>query len=137
MSNITLHYSDGKATARCQNCDWSGPFDDSLSIVDAEERLTPGEIVPCGECPQCGSLAHLDPPPTWGVESSLNRSRDRQSRLVKKLHRYEAELRAYHALHDLLSEIIEDPDSAVFAQGSEHRAALVEKLTAIPRQLRQ
>lgn len=72
MSTVTFHSTaDAKATARCQNCDWTGPFDDTLSIVDVEHRVTPGEIVPAGECPKCGSLAHLDPPPEWSPLAKL------------------------------------------------------------------
>lgn len=50
-----------------------------------------------------------------------------------KLAQAEAQLQAYHALHDMLSEMIEDPDSAALTQGSERRARIVEKLTSIPR----
>ena len=46
-------------------CGWSGPvkelgcqFDE---ITDFFTRVSPGEIVPVGECPECGALAHLTP----------------------------------------------------------------------------
>jgi hypothetical protein len=31
-------------------------------VASVEERITAGEIVPAGECPDCGALAHLDEP---------------------------------------------------------------------------
>ena len=47
----------------CQNCSWRGRLDQLgcqfEDIPDLKERIAPGEIVPAGECPQCGALAHL------------------------------------------------------------------------------
>jgi len=51
----------------CQNCgkrmveaDLKNAFPD---IPDLCERVCPGEIVPWGECPDCGALVHEVPPP--------------------------------------------------------------------------
>lgn len=54
----------------CQNC---GPQEaDSLNrIHDIRNRLHPGDIVPSGECPKCGSLAY---------DESLNADADRMLR---------------------------------------------------------
>ena len=57
---IFKNYLTGKEPVECQNCDWTGFASDLLSICDAEERIFPGEIVPAGECPDCGALAHLN-----------------------------------------------------------------------------
>ena len=47
---------------KCPNCDWTGTDDDIdlCDVPDLIERIEPGEEVPAGECPKCGSLAHLD-----------------------------------------------------------------------------
>ena len=44
---------------RCGNCGWHGKAAKTLPIQDLEERITPGEEVPVGECPECGCLCHL------------------------------------------------------------------------------
>lgn len=54
-------------TATCQNCDWIGYARSTGPIMgNIFERVTPGEIMPRGECPECGALARLDPTPTAG-----------------------------------------------------------------------
>ena len=44
-------------------CGWKGPARDLgcqiAQVEDFFERVAPGEIVPVGECPECGALAHL------------------------------------------------------------------------------
>ena len=47
---------------QCDNCNWRGT-DEQLGLPLSEirhlaERLDPGGIVPAGECPECGCLAH-------------------------------------------------------------------------------
>jgi hypothetical protein len=46
------------AFCECQNCD--GIFlEDSLALIeDLHERVEPGEPMPAGQCPMCGSLCH-------------------------------------------------------------------------------
>jgi hypothetical protein len=45
-------------------CGWSGPVKDLgcqfHEITDFFERVSPGEVCPVGECPECGALAHFD-----------------------------------------------------------------------------
>lgn len=43
-------------------CGWHGTIADLAPIATASERISAGEIVPPGECPECGSLAHLVTP---------------------------------------------------------------------------
>lgn len=43
----------------CNNCEWEGRFQDVNPIKSIGDRISPGEIVPAGECPKCGCLAHL------------------------------------------------------------------------------
>ena len=50
--------------ARCQaDCGWRGPAADAVwPIPDLGERVSAGEIVPPGECPNCRSLAEAVEP---------------------------------------------------------------------------
>jgi len=43
---------------KCQNCDGIYTADELKDIKDLEQRISPGEIVPSGECPDCGALCH-------------------------------------------------------------------------------
>jgi len=47
----------GKHT--CENC--GETFDARLlhDIEDLEKRISPGEIVPSGQCPDCGTVCHI------------------------------------------------------------------------------
>jgi len=47
---------------QCASCDWTGT-EDSVSTADIKnfwQRVNPGELVPAGECPLCGSLCYVD-----------------------------------------------------------------------------
>lgn len=46
---------------RCPNCEYFGPLVPLAEIEHLAERIDPGEIVPEGECHECGALV---PPPT-------------------------------------------------------------------------
>lgn len=48
------------APCACQNCAWRGPLSATRPIENPGERIGVGETCPAGECPACGSLAHLD-----------------------------------------------------------------------------
>lgn len=51
--------------AVCQNCDFAGDREKIKrqfpDIPNLAERVSPGELVPFGECPECGALVHLMP----------------------------------------------------------------------------
>lgn len=51
------------AICECDNCLWTGHTDELRPIQDLAERVTPGGIVPAGECPECGALAYLSEGP--------------------------------------------------------------------------
>lgn len=51
------------AVCACGNCAWRGPFAAAGQIQAPEDRLTPGEEIPAGECPECGALAYLEKQP--------------------------------------------------------------------------
>jgi hypothetical protein len=44
---------------QCDNCLWIGEERQTQAIADLGERVSPGETVPVGECPECGSLCHF------------------------------------------------------------------------------
>jgi len=52
---------------QCQGCGWIGEDDALASRYPDIERLgmrtSPGEIIPSGECPECGALCHVVPMP--------------------------------------------------------------------------
>ena len=45
-------------TVYCQNCDWHGDDAKCLPVVRVFERVLPGEVMPYGECPECGAVCH-------------------------------------------------------------------------------
>lgn len=46
-------------STECANCEWSGMVGQTHVIKDLASRLEPGNIVPAGECPECGALCYL------------------------------------------------------------------------------
>jgi hypothetical protein len=42
----------------CDNCGMSWSKNQLKDIRDYNVRVSPGEIVPSGECPECGALCH-------------------------------------------------------------------------------
>lgn len=50
---------EGRRPVCCDNCEWGGAEDECVEAKDLHARLTPGAIVPAGECPECGALAYL------------------------------------------------------------------------------
>lgn len=58
----------GATMVECQNCRWRGSADDCGPVKGIWERVAPGEPMPWGECPACGSLCHAAKPINWLVE---------------------------------------------------------------------
>lgn len=54
-------HSDNPHVA-CGNCLWIGRESECNPIADVSERIMPGEIMPSGECPRCGAVAHATSP---------------------------------------------------------------------------
>lgn len=48
------------AKCECLDCGWKGLANKTGSIIHVEMRVSPGEIMPAGQCPKCGKL--LDVP---------------------------------------------------------------------------
>lgn len=68
MSSPCLSYladEDSVRECNCQNCGTMTLEKDLRPIRDLEQRIAPGEIVPAGECPECGCLASLFVEPQW------------------------------------------------------------------------
>lgn len=61
-----------QAVVECDNCRWSGTSGDLEPISDLANRIEAGEIVPAGECPDCGCFAHLVPPFKWTIEIEVD-----------------------------------------------------------------
>ena len=60
----TLHLYVGAEQAEaalskvlCDGCGWKGSEEDTNDIDKCSERVSPGGIMPAGECPKCGALA--------------------------------------------------------------------------------
>lgn len=55
----TIIVQDGIETVfECQSCDWRGPESKLALIKDLTMRVSAGEPMPAGECPECGALCH-------------------------------------------------------------------------------
>ena len=48
--------SDNHDYVACPNCDWKGATSKLDDAQDLLQRLEPGDIVPDGQCPDCGAL---------------------------------------------------------------------------------
>ena len=44
---------------KCRNCGWKGEISALKPLKRAWERVQPGDVMPAGECPECGSAAML------------------------------------------------------------------------------
>lgn len=51
-------FSEDGELHECGNCGAYWPFESLNDIHKLYERVQPGEIMPSGECPKCGSLCH-------------------------------------------------------------------------------
>ena len=47
----------------CDNCGHAWADDRLKPIKDLNQRVSPGETMPVGECPECGALCHVRRPP--------------------------------------------------------------------------
>ncbi len=84
----------------CGNCGKAWTEDDLSEISDFWGRVSPGERMPSGECPDCGCLCHPSDPKDLKVRAAL---------------------RDVKMAHDVLSTAIEDPEGG---NDAEHDAAV-------------
>jgi len=60
MSEIYPRSDNGpQEPVTCSNCNWTGTVEQCQLLQSIEERISAGEYMPAGECPECGSCAHL------------------------------------------------------------------------------
>lgn len=64
----------------CADCDWTGPESACPPLPDDSilERVGPGEIMPAGECPECGAVCHYPD----NTEAQLRRLQGRAQELI-------------------------------------------------------
>ncbi len=74
-------YSDS-APVHCEDCDWTGTLADVDPIADIEQRISPGEIVPAGECPECGTLCYISEPDEWTIQAQRNKLAAERDKLL-------------------------------------------------------
>ncbi len=67
MTELHQYLLEDDRAVECGDCQWHGAAADLDPIADAQERLYPGEIVPAGQCPSCGTLAYLVEEPAFTV----------------------------------------------------------------------
>ena len=60
MTMSTLIECDPAAKVACSDCAWTGTGAELEMVKDIGHRVAAGETMPAGECPECGSLAHLE-----------------------------------------------------------------------------
>lgn len=53
--------SDGDDLSTCQNCDTTWPTSILFEVENLSMRVSPGEVMPSGECPACGAVCHIKP----------------------------------------------------------------------------
>ena len=55
--------ADVSSQCKCDDCQWQGPMvqlgKQLDETPDLNQRLSPGSVVPAGECPKCGAFAYL------------------------------------------------------------------------------
>jgi hypothetical protein len=63
-----LNHEEDEPRYRCQNCEQEWGLNDLHEITHLSERVEIGEVMPAGQCPDCGALCHgtstLGPPNT-------------------------------------------------------------------------
>ena len=89
----------GEPVCRCQNCNWTGVIGLVNPIEDffVFERVAPGEICPAGDCPECGAVAHIDPPRYYAVPELIERVRAANLKLQSVIERTERLFKAQKA----------------------------------------
>lgn len=59
QANASAYAKDVFTLSVCQNCEKMHSEENLAAIKDFEMRVSAGEKVPSGECPDCGALCHL------------------------------------------------------------------------------
>jgi len=60
---------------RCQDCESTWSVDALDPITHLIQRVGPGEIMPAGQCPECGAVCHGPATAVHGIDDRLSRPR--------------------------------------------------------------
>lgn len=73
---------------KCENCQWKGARPLPMPEKDIHERVSPGEPMPSGECPECNAVCHP-------VPSKAPKREDPAKTLAKAVTRLNGALRSH------------------------------------------
>lgn len=99
---MTQIYMQPESGARCACGDCSAEFEaeELEPVSDFPDRVSPGEIAPAGQCPDCGALAHYVTAPDWSIEARVDKITAELAEAKAHIARLESKLRegvAYQA----------------------------------------
>lgn len=130
---------------RCDDCGkemLAGQLD---MITDIEERLTPGGIVPAGQCPHCGALAYYADgyAPSWSAQACGERLIEQAAAATAALKKAEAFVVGFEdddiqvgipeLLEDIRAAIAGAPTDPVRDAATDMLAALKEAVAWVER----
>lgn len=125
---------------RCDDCGEEMLASQLDMITDIEERLTPGGIVPAGQCPHCGALAYYADgyAPSWSAQATGQRLIEQAAAATAALKKAEAFIVGFEDDPDQVGipELLEDIRAAI--AGAPHdpvRDAAPDTLKALKRLL--
>jgi uncharacterized Zn finger protein (UPF0148 family) len=105
---------------QCENCDWTGTASELKPIADLEQRVAAGEIMPAGECPECGALAHYkdEEAPEWSAQRQLHELRKNvdPAKRMQMIARVIAELEYVRSTCDIRDSLRNEPNLAAEAR---------------------
>ena len=69
----------GPSGYECPDCDWTGYPDHMAPIDDCEDRVSMGEFMAAGQCPDCGSLIGVNDAdvPDYTIQTALEIATER------------------------------------------------------------
>jgi hypothetical protein len=108
MSSIFIQVQNPDAPCTCSDCDWTGPAKNLDMVASVEKRISAGEIVPAGECPECGALAHLDEPLARLAPGEIAIDRDLLRRLIGWAHNTEVDWQSGINDHTYEADLVGD-----------------------------
>ena len=150
MTSCYIQDVDPNARVTCGNCGWAGKASETAMIDDIQERITAGETVPAGQCPDedCGALVYADEPAASSASDTLiellddnltawegeeDSVKDEHAELIARLQAYQPKADRYVAalerLWDMLSDTVEAGRLSEADIPDDYRA-LVEQMVA-------
>ena len=101
----------------CGNCDWSGTADQIHPIDRFHERVTPGEVAPYGQCPDCSALCHA----SLGTSTPGSQvGNDAHTKIHYIYH--QRTITEYSGVIDVPNTVIADCDAAVHEYVRDHES---------------